>query len=90
MQTAYSTAHANWVAKFCELLEDMVIAALRAGNEIQNVLFNTVQDLPVTLVNIKIKAEKDAFINEKKKQVGWNLKEKNKSNDKQWKLIFHI
>ena len=42
----------------------MVIVALRTESEIKNVLGNTVWDLPVT--NIKIKVEKDIFINEKK------------------------
>ena len=44
-----------------------MIAALRAENEIKNGLCNTVCDLPVTLANIKIKAEKEVFINEKEK-----------------------
>ena len=54
----------------------MVIAELRVESEIKNVLFNTVQDLLVTLANIKIKAENDVF---------YSWKEKTGSVEFKWK-----
>lgn len=67
------------ILRSCEPLEDTLIAALRDDNEIKkNVLYNSVQDLPVTLAHIKIRAGKDIFINEKTKQVRWKLNKQNK------------
>lgn len=44
----------------------MVIAALRTENEFKNILCNTVRDLKVTLNEIKIIAQGDTFVREKK------------------------
>lgn len=56
----------SWlITKLCEPLEDTVVAARRADNEIKNVRFNTERDLPVTRDEIKIKA---LFYTRKKKQ----------------------
>ena len=38
-----------------------MIVALSAENKIKNILYCTVRDSPVTLANIKIKAEKDFY-----------------------------
>lgn len=46
------------ILKFCEPLEDTVIATIRAENEIKNVLCNTATELPVTLEQIRVKVEK--------------------------------
>ena len=65
------------VLSFAKPPEDTVIAALRAKKELKELLYNTVQELPMTLDGIKIKAEKDDFIIKMKKQV--KQKEKNKT-----------
>ena len=48
---------------------------IRAKNEIKNVLYDTVRELPITLEEIRIKLEKDDFIIKMKKQI--SFKEKN-------------
>lgn len=54
-------------------------------------LYNSVPDLPVTLADIKIRAEKDVFINEKeKKQVKWKLNEQNKKEGVNSRNLFSI
>ena len=54
--------HADGLFRFIPLFnqpfEDTVIASLRSENEIKNVLFNTISELPVTLDKIKIEAKK--------------------------------
>ena len=53
----------------CQPLEDSVIAALRSDCEIKSIIENTVQDLPVTLLEIKSEAIEDDFINEIKQKI---------------------
>ena len=53
----YADGLSRLIPRFCEPLEDTVIAVLRAKIKIKNVLFNTVRGLPVTLTNIKIKKQ---------------------------------
>ena len=52
------------IPNHCQPLEDSVIAALRSGCEIKSIIENTVQDLLVTLSEIKSKAIEDDFIDE--------------------------
>ena len=49
-----------------EPLEDLVIASLRSERDYSSILFNTVKELPVTLDDIREKAESDDFIRETK------------------------
>ena len=42
------------ITKFTKPFEDTVIALLRLENEIKNILFNTVSELPITLDKIRI------------------------------------
>lgn len=55
--------------RFCKPLEDAVIVAIRAENEINNI-YNTVRELPITLEEIRINFEKDNCIMKIKKQEG--------------------
>ena len=67
------------IPRFCEPFEDTMITTLRVENEIKNVLYNIAQVLPVTLADIKIKAENIFLLmKRKKKQVRWKLNEKKK------------
>lgn len=50
------------IPKQTEPLEDMVIAAIQAEVEVKNTLCDTIRELPVTLDEIKSKAEVDEFI----------------------------
>ena len=59
-----------------ESLEETVIAALREEKEIASVLFNTVRELPVTLMDIQREAERDDFIKKMKNQVRWSERNK--------------
>ena len=59
-------------------LEDMVITALKAESEIKGMLVNTVNELPVTVEEIKVKSETKDFIKKKKGQV--RFKEGNKAD----------
>ena len=63
------------IPKFSEPLEDTVIAALHAESEVKGVLCNAIKELPVTLEEIRKRAESDAFIKKIKEQVG--LKKRN-------------
>lgn len=69
--------HANgWsgsILKYSELQEDTVIVVLKTENEINNILCN-VRKMPVTLNQMKIKAETDDFMinNEKSSEVRRN------------------
>ena len=57
------------IPKFNKPFENTAIASLRLENEIKNILFNIVSELPVTLDKIRIEAENDDFIVKIKKQV---------------------
>ena len=57
------------IPKFNEPFEDTVIALLQLENEIKNVLFNKVSELPITFDKIGIETKKDDFIVKIKKQV---------------------
>ena len=61
-----------------ELLEEMVIAALKQEQELKELLINTVSKLPVKLEEIKKAAKTDEYIINMNKQVKGN--EKNKKN----------
>ena len=50
------------IPMFKKMFEDTVIASLRSENEIKNVLFNTVSELPITSNEIRIKTKKNDFI----------------------------
>ena len=69
------------IPKFYEPFEDTVIAATEAENEIKNVLYNIVRELPITLEQIRIKSEKDDFIIKMKKQMRF----KEKKSQYYWK-----
>ena len=58
-------------------MDDTVIGVLKAEKEVKDLLCNTVKELPVTLEEIRGKAENDAFIKKMKMQV--RLKERNKN-----------
>ena len=45
------------IPKFNELFEDTVIVLLRLENEIKNVLFNPIRELPFTSDKIRIEAK---------------------------------
>ena len=62
------------VPSFAEPLEDNVIAASRAKKELKEVFCNKIQELLVTLDEIKIIAEKDDFTIKRKEQI--KMKEK--------------
>ena len=70
------------IPRFCESLEDTVIAALRAESEIKNMLFNTKWDLIIILADVKIKAKKNFYLRIKRKNVRRNLHEK--ESEKRW------
>ena len=55
-----------------ESLEETVIAALKDETEINEVLCNTIRELPVTLEKIKKAAETDDFIKKTKDQIRMN------------------
>ena len=57
------------IPKMREPLEDTVIASLRTERDINNVLCNTVRELPVTLEEIKREALKDEFIRQTKERL---------------------
>ena len=52
-----------------EPLEDSVIASLRTNSEIKNMMLNTIRELPVTLQEIKRKAQEDEFISATKQKI---------------------
>jgi hypothetical protein len=60
------------IPKQTEPLEDMVIAAIQAEAEVKNTLCDTVRELPVTLDEIKSKAEVDEFILSTKEKINNN------------------
>lgn len=62
------------IPKFCEPLEDTVIAALLAENEVKNILSYMICDLPVTLEEIKAKTLKDIFVKEVKEKLKDKIK----------------
>lgn len=66
------------IAENAKPLEDMIISALKREMEVKNILCKVVWELPVTLDEIKQKAEKDVFIAKIKKQLKETKKEQNK------------
>ena len=54
------------IPKITEPLEETVIASLSSEMYIKTVLYNTVNELPVTLEEIRFKVKFDEFITEKK------------------------
>ena len=74
------------IPKFSVPLEDAVIAALKSEKEVKDMLCDTVKELPVTLDEIRGKAENDAFIKKMKTQV--RLKERN--NTKVYQPFQHV
>ena len=62
------------IPKFYKPLEDIVTSAIKAENEIKNVLYNTVRELPITLEEIKVKLEKDEFIIKMKRKIRFEEK----------------
>ena len=46
---SYRDGLSRVIPKFCKPVEDKVIVAIRAENEIKNVLYNTVRELPRTM-----------------------------------------
>ena len=55
------------IPKFNKSFEDTIIASLSLQNEMKNVLFNKVGELPVTLDKLRIEAKKDDFIEKNQK-----------------------
>ena len=54
--------------KPCEPFEETVVATLRLEIEIKSMLYNTIRELPVTMMEIRNEAKTDKYIIEKKKQ----------------------
>ena len=57
------------IPKFNEPFDDTVIGSLRSENEIKNVLFNTVSELPVTFDEIRTEAKKTILLVKIKNQI---------------------
>ena len=70
------------IPKYCEPLEDSVIAALRTENENNSSVINLIRELPVTLDEIIEEAESDEYIKE--------IKEKLRSEDQLISEVFSI
>ena len=70
------------IPKYCEPLEDSVIAALRTENENNSSVINLIRELPVTLNEIIEEAESDEYIKE--------IKEKLRSEDQLISEVFSI
>ena len=51
----YTDGWSRLIPKFSEALEDMVISTLRDKKELSVLLYDTIQELPVTLEDIKKK-----------------------------------
>ena len=66
-------AHANGLSRLIsknpELLEEIVITALKEEKEITEILVNTINELSVMLEDIKKAANMDGYISKMKKQV---------------------
>lgn len=73
--------------RFCKPLEDAVIVAIRAENEINNI-YNTVRELPITLEEIRINFEKDNCIMKIKKQL--RFKGKNTTGNNAFSLCNNV
>ena len=67
------------IPKFLVTLKDTVIAAIKAEKEVKDMLCNAIKELPVTLDEIREKAENDAFIKKMEMQV--RLKKRNKTTN---------
>ena len=57
------------IQKFTEAFEVTVIAAIKAENEIKNVLYNTVRELLITLKETRLKSWNGDFILKMKDQI---------------------
>ena len=73
-------AHADGLSRLipdnAELLEETVIVALKQEQELKEILINTINELPVTLEEIKKAAKMDEYIINMNKQVKGNEKNK--------------
>ena len=81
-QISHADGLSRLVLKYSEPFEDTIIAALRTDCEIKNTTANTVKELPVTFLEIKIESMNDDFITNIK------LKIAAKKNRKSTRSIF--
>ena len=68
-QIAYADGLSRLISTQKELLEDSVITVLRRDSEIKTVINNTIRELPVTFLEIKIEAVNDEFIKTTKQKL---------------------
>ena len=61
-QISHADGLSRLVPKYSEPFGDTIIAVLRTDYEIKNMIANTVKELPVTLLEIKIESINDDFI----------------------------
>ena len=62
----YADSLSRLIPKNTEVFEDSIIATLRTDFEIENMITNTVKELPVTLVDIKREYREDNSCNSSK------------------------
>ena len=79
-QISHADGQSRLVPKYSEPFEDTIIAALRTDCEIKNMIANTIKELPVTLLEIKIEAMNDDFIT--------NIKQKIAAKNKKYQKYF--
>ena len=68
-QISHADGLSRLVPRYSEPFEDTIIAALRTGWEIKNMIANTIKELPVTLLEIKSEAMNDDFITNIKQKI---------------------
>ena len=68
-EIAHADGLSRLILKNTEPLEETVIASLKSDMDVKYVLFNTVQELSVTLGEMKFKTKFDKFINQTKKEL---------------------
>ena len=68
-QISHADGLSRMVPKYSEPFEDTIIAALRTDCEIKNMITNTIEELHVTLPEIKCEAINDDFINNIKQKI---------------------
>ena len=65
----YANGLSRLILKLCQPLEKTAIATRSLKNKIKSVLCNTIQELPVTIEEIRNKAKMDKYMTEKRKQI---------------------
>ena len=77
------------IPKNTKPLEETVIESLKEEKELSGLLINTIQELPVTVEDTRKAAEKDGFIQQIKKQVRWNERNKKVTKESPFSICKH-